>query len=94
MWLLVVDDEAVLPFRIPLSIGGLTPHFPSDSVGSITLTDPSDNPMANWFGSNGCVATTSGYIAWLLHKFETTKRNVISLIQRLRGMVEFDKKKS
>lgn len=74
MWLLVVDDEAVLPFRIPLSIGGLIPHFPSDSVGSITLTDPSVDPMANWFGSNGCVATTSGYAAWLLQKFEMTKR--------------------
>ena len=70
-WLLVVDDDPVLPFSIPLSTGGVTPHFPSDSEGSITLTAPSVNPTANWFGSCGCAATTSGYTAWLLQNSKT-----------------------
>lgn len=51
--LLVVEDDAVLPLNSPLSSGGAAPHFPSDSVGSRTLTDPSVKPMANWFGSWG-----------------------------------------
>lgn len=59
MWLLV-DDDVVRLFSIPLSTGGDTPHFPSDSEGSITLTDPSVNPIANWLGSRGCAATTCG----------------------------------
>jgi len=74
VWLLVVDDDVVLPFSTPLSTGGLVPHFPSDSVGSITLTDPSVNPKANWFGSSGCVATTSGYTVWLLQKNKKRKK--------------------
>jgi len=51
--LLVIDVDAALPFNIPLSIGGLVPHLPSDSLGSITFTDPSVNPTANWLGSSG-----------------------------------------
>ena len=45
----------------PFSTGGGTPHFPSDSSGSNTLTSPSDSPTANWFGSCGCAAITNGY---------------------------------
>ena len=74
-WLLAVDDEPVLPFSSPLSAGGDTPHLPSDSVGSITLTDPSVNPTANWFASWGCAATTTGDTAWLLR---TSKINMVS----------------
>lgn len=67
--LVAVDDEPALPFNNPLSAGGDTPHLLSDSVGSITLTDPSINPTANWFGSWGCAATTTGYTDWLLVKY-------------------------
>lgn len=66
VWLLVVDGDGALPFMIPLSIGGDDPHLPSDSLGSITLTDPSLNPTANWLGSSGWAAITRGYTAWLL----------------------------
>lgn len=45
----------------PFSAGGLTPHFPSDSSGSNTCTPPSVRPKANWFGSEGCAAITTGY---------------------------------
>ena len=48
-------------FGDPFSTGGGTPHFPSDSSGSNTLTPPSVSPMANWFGSCGFAAITSGY---------------------------------
>lgn len=58
-----MDDDACLP----LSAGGVTPHFPSDSEGSMTLTDPSVKPTANWLWSCGCAATTNGYTAGLLH---------------------------
>ena len=44
----------------PFSMGGGTPHLPSDSRGSKTWTPPSDSPTANWFGSWGCAAITSG----------------------------------
>lgn len=45
--LLVADDVDVLPLGTPFSVGGVVPHFPSDSKGSITLTDPSESPTAN-----------------------------------------------
>lgn len=66
VWLLVIDEDPVLPLRIPLSTGGAVPHLPSASVGSITLTEPSVSPTANWLASCGWAATTSGYTAWLL----------------------------
>ena len=52
----------------PFSTGGGTPHLPSDSRGSKTWTPPSDKPTANWFGSVGCAAITSGCTLELLHK--------------------------
>lgn len=73
--LLAMEGEAVLPFCIPLSTGTATPHFPSDSKGSITLTDPSVIPTANWFGSCGCAVTTSGDRVWLLQS-EKKKKNL------------------
>lgn len=74
--LLAMEGEAVLPFCIPLSTGTATPHFPSDSDGSITLTDPSVIPTANWFGSCGCAVTTSGDRVWLLQSEKIkTKKN-------------------
>lgn len=45
----------------PSSTGGGTPHLPSDSSGSNTWTPPSVSPKANWFGSWGWAAITSGY---------------------------------
>lgn len=51
----------------PFSMGGGTPHFPSDSRGSNTWTPPSDSPTANWFASCGCAAMTSGWTLELLH---------------------------
>lgn len=80
VWLLAADDDAVLPFSIPLSIGGLDPHFPSDSDGSITFTDPSVNPIAIWLGSCGCAPTTSGYTDWLL-------QNITTQIQKHHSMI-------
>jgi hypothetical protein len=71
-WLLAADDDAVLPFSIPLSIGGVDPHFPSDSDGSITITDPSVSPIAIWLGSCGCAPTTSGCAGWLLQNITNT----------------------
>lgn len=53
----------------PFSGGGGTPHFPSDSSGSKTCTPPSVIPSANWFGSDGCAAITSGYTAELEDKW-------------------------
>ena len=52
----------------PLSTSGGTPHLPSDSRGSKTWTAPSDKPIANWFGSCGCAAITSGWTLELLHR--------------------------
>lgn len=49
VWLLVVDGEVLMM----ASEGGTIPHLRSASVGSITLTDPSFKPTANWFGSCG-----------------------------------------
>lgn len=45
--LLVIDGDAVLQFCIPLSTDAETPHLALDSGSSITLTDPSDSPIAN-----------------------------------------------
>lgn len=47
--LLVVDDAVARTFctTTPLSAGIVTPHLPSDSKGSMTLTVPSVNPTAN-----------------------------------------------
>lgn len=42
------------------------PHFGSASAGSMTWTDPSLIPRANWFGSDGCDAITAGYAVLLL----------------------------
>lgn len=86
--MLVVDDDAVLPFSNPLSIGGLEPHFPSDSVGSITFTDPSVNPTANWLGSNGFAATTSGCTDWLLHNSTTQIKKTYIMIPKTCKLVE------
>lgn len=44
---LLVEDDTVLPFCVPLSTGVVRPHFPSVSEGSITLMDPSVSPTAN-----------------------------------------------
>lgn len=52
----------------PFSTGGGRPHLPSDSRGSITWTEPSDRPNANWFDSCGCAAITSGWTLELLEK--------------------------
>lgn len=44
-----------------VSTFGCKPHLPSDSRGSKTMTLPSVSPIANWWGSWGCAAITSGY---------------------------------
>jgi hypothetical protein len=61
-------EVATILLADPFSMGGGTPHLPSDSRGSNTWTIPSDNPTANWFGSCGCAAITSGWTLELLHK--------------------------
>lgn len=46
--------------RDPLSWEVELPHFGSASDGSMTFTVPSFMPRANWFGSEGCAAITTG----------------------------------
>lgn len=54
-WLLMVDDDA------SSSIGEAEPQPPPSSAGSMTLTEPSAKPTANWFCTCGFAAMTSGY---------------------------------
>lgn len=54
-WLLMADDDA------SSSIGEVEPQPPPDSAGSMTLTEPSAKPTANWFCTCGFAAMTSGY---------------------------------
>jgi hypothetical protein len=69
-WLPDVGPDGT-PVGVPLSDGGPTPHFPSDSSGSNTCTPPSLRPRANWLGSTGWAAMTSGYTVELSNN--TTK---------------------
>mgnify|MGYP007132935288 CR=1 FL=1 len=57
----VVKEDFIVPFSVDGGDPDPDPHLPSASVGSTTYTAPSLNPIANWFGSDGCEATTSGY---------------------------------
>ncbi len=70
-WLPDVGPDGT-PVGAPLSDGGPTPHFPSDSNGSSTCTPPSLRPNANWLGSTGWAAMTNGYTVELASR-ETTK---------------------
>jgi hypothetical protein len=75
----------------PSSTGGGTPHLPSDSSGSNTWTPPSVSPKANWFGSWGCAAITSGDTEELhQHEKETKwKKNKLSILYTVIIYIEF-----
>ena len=59
-----------------ISMMGGIPHSRSDSAGSITMTSPSVNPIANWFGSCGLAAITAVYVPELLQKCKFITGNI------------------